>query len=90
MGLVLVIDAVSERFTSSIKDHRQVGASMVLQQPRQHVAETEHCIHVHAIRALHVRDRVEGPEDEPRAVDQDELQCVSSAPSPSRMKMREQ
>ncbi len=79
LRLVGVVDAVAEGVPPGVEDHRQVGADMVLQQPRQHVGEAEHGVDRRAVRPGHRRQRVEGAEDEPRAVHQDQVQRPAAA-----------
>ena len=54
---------------------------MLAQQLGQHVGEAEHGVHRHAVGPGHRRQRVEGAEDEARAVDQDQVQASGSGPS---------
>ena len=75
LRLVGVEQPVAEGGAPGVEDHRDVGADMLAQQLGQHVGEAEHGIDRHAVGAVHRRQRVKGAEDEPRAVDQDQMQA---------------
>ncbi len=90
MGLVGIVQPGAESFAPGIEHHGQMCAGVILHQPCHHVAEAKDGIHMHAIRSLHIRYGVEGPENKARAVDEDEPQWPESAPSPSSTYTREQ
>ena len=74
LRLVLFVEAIAESQPPGVENDREMGADMLLQQPRQHVGEAEHRVHRRAVRPRHRRQRVEGAEDEARSVDQDQVQ----------------
>ena len=73
LRLVLVVEPIAEGVPSGVENHRQMRAGVFLDQPGEHVGEAEDGIHRRAIRPRHRWQGVEGAEDEPRAVNQNEV-----------------
>ena len=73
LGFVLVVEAVAEGVAPGVEDDGEVGAGVVLHQPGEHVGEAEHGVHWGAVRPRHGGERVEGAEDEARAVDEHQM-----------------
>ena len=72
--LVVLVQAVTERRATGVEDDGDMRADMLPQQLRQHIGETEHCIHRRPVGARHRRQCVVGAEDKAGPVNQDQVQ----------------
>ncbi len=87
VGLVLIVEPVAEGLRGIVEDHGQMcrrhahgGVARVGQKLPEHVAESRDRIDGKSVRlAVERRDGVERPEDEARAVDEEEMITVFHA-----------